>query len=327
MLIEFKKQRNWILFTIFATVLAGVGYAYYSQAVLKSGGIPSGSTLPGLAYGTAGFLLMLFCGLLGMRRRVRIWRLGRAKAWLNAHIWLGLLAFPLILCHSALLWGHQLTFWLMVLFVIVEVTGIIGVLLQQYIPTIMLQMVKNESTYEQIPEVIRKLKLDAAVLTSVCCGKIKTDKFDSAKLDEIDKRKAERLKPSKDADFARKYGAIAPANPDEEKAAVPLMNFFLEEVEPFLDPVYARTSKLAELRKSLAVFNHIQTLLPKKLHPALDEIQGLCEERRQLQIQIRLHWYLHSWEYIHIPLSYLLLALSAFHVIVATTGYSGVLNK
>lgn len=325
MLIEFKKQRNWIVFTILAAVAAIVSYCYFARKMLENGGtVPTGSTGPGLVYGTAGFLLMIFCGLLGARRAVRIWRLGRAKAWLNAHIWLGLLAFPLILCHSGFLMGHSLTLWLMILFIIVEITGIIGVMLQQYIPTIMLQMVKNESTFEQIPEVIQKLKMDAAVITACCCGKI-SGKLSTAQVEEIEKKKAEKLK--KDTDFKEKYGKVAPATPDEEKKSLPLMNFYLEEVEPFLSPKYNRDSKLAEQRKAAAVFTHVQTLLPQKLHLALDEIQGLCEERRQLQMQTRLHWYLHSWEYIHIPLSYLLLALSAFHVVIATFGYSGVLNK
>jgi len=268
--------------------------------------------------------MMIFCGLLGARRAVRIWRLGRARVWLNAHIWLGLLAFPLILCHSGFLFGHKLTFWLMVLFVIVELTGILGVILQQYIPSIMLQMVKNESTYEQIPEVIQKLKIDAAVITSCCAGKI-TGTLSPAQQEEVEKKKAEKLK--KDNDFKEKYSKVAPNTPEEIEAAQPLMTFFLEQVEPFLSPSYKKDSKLAELRKAMAVFNHIKTLLPQKLHLALEEIQGLCEERRQLQMQVRLHMYLHCWEYVHIPLSYLLLALSAFHVVIATFGYSGVMNK
>ncbi len=325
MLIEFKKQRNWIVFTILATIASLVSYSYYADEMLKHGGKgPTGSTGPGLAYGIVGFAMMIFCGLLGARRAVRIWRLGRAKDWLNAHVWLGLLAFPLILCHSGFLMGHELTFWLMVLFIIVELTGILGVVLQQYIPKIMLQMVKNESTFEQIPEVIQKLKIDAAVITACCCGNV-GGKLNAAQQEEIEKKKAEKLK--KDTEFKEKYAKMAPASADEEKAAIPLMNFFLDEVEPFLDPIYKSDSKLAELRKAAAVFNHVQTLLPQRLHLALTEIQGLCEERRQLQIQTRLHLYLHAWEYVHIPLSYLLLALSAFHVVIATFGYSGVLNK
>jgi len=320
-LIEFKKQKNWIVFTIAATILSFVSYHFYEQASLKNGGTgPSGSTIPGLLYGTVGFLMMVFCGLLGARRAVRVWKLGRAKVWLNAHIWLGLLAFPLIVCHSAFHMGHKLTLWLMLLFIVVELTGILGVILQQYIPKIMLQAVKNESTYEQIPEVIGKLKIDAAIITSCCAGKV-TGNLTATQQDDVERKKAEKLK--KDADFKDKYTPIIGTSPEDFKAAQPLMTFFNEQVEPFLDPVFQKDAKLAELRKATAVFNHIKTLLPQKLHVALEELQSLCDERRQLQVQVRLHRILHFWEYFHIPLSYLLLALSAFHVFIATFDYSG----
>src|SRR5437762_976014 len=124
------------------TAVAGGYYVYYAREAMRNGGKPSGSTLTGLVYGTVGFGLMLFCGLLGVRRKVRTWRLGRAQAWLKAHIWLGLLAFPIVLFHSGLLFGNRLTLWLMILFVIVLVSGIVGVFLQNVIPRDMLEFVK-----------------------------------------------------------------------------------------------------------------------------------------------------------------------------------------
>jgi hypothetical protein len=324
-LIEMRTHKKWIIITLLALAVAGGYYYHYSGEMFKNGGTgPSGSTTTGLIYGGVGFLLMLFCGLLGVRRYVRVWKIGRARDWLIAHIWLGLLAFPLIFFHSGLLWGHHLTFVLMILFTIVLVTGILGVVLQQFIPSIMLEMVKNESTFEQIPFVIQKLKFEAAVLTSCFCGSV-PGKFSPAVLTDIDKEKSKRLK---DKDFKRKYGEVkAELSPEQVKGAQPLANFFQEEVEPFLDPKYLKTSKLAELQKAKAVFAHVQTLLPAHLHEPLEEIRGLCEERRQLEVQSRLHVYLHAWEYVHIPLSYLLLALSFFHVIIATISYSGVTQK
>ena len=47
---------------------------------------------------------------------------------------------------------------------------------------------------------------------------------------------------------------------------------------------------------------------------ALDEI---CEEREQLNRQAKLHYWLHGWLFVHVPLSYALLALSAIHAVIA----------
>ncbi|PYN69484.1 MAG: hypothetical protein DMD90_02765, partial [Candidatus Rokuibacteriota bacterium] len=73
-------------------------------------------------------------GLLGARRKVPTWRLGRATTWMKGHLWLGLLSYLLILYHSGLAWGGTLTLVLMLLFTIVIASGIYGVLLQQFMP-------------------------------------------------------------------------------------------------------------------------------------------------------------------------------------------------
>src|SRR4051812_21945033 len=102
---------------------------------------PGGGTYTGLAYGILGFIIMTFCGLLGVRRSVRVWRLGRAETWLKAHIWLGLLTFPVILFHSGMRFGHQLSLWTMLVFLGVLISGIIGVIFQNILPRTMLRHV------------------------------------------------------------------------------------------------------------------------------------------------------------------------------------------
>ena len=63
-------------------------------------GGPRGGSAIGLTFGIAGYALMLFAGLLGARKKVPIWRLGRAQTWMRGHFWLGLLSLPLILFHG-----------------------------------------------------------------------------------------------------------------------------------------------------------------------------------------------------------------------------------
>ncbi len=43
--------------------------------------------------------MMLFAGLLGARKKVPLWRIGRAKVWMRGHLWLGVLSLPMILYH------------------------------------------------------------------------------------------------------------------------------------------------------------------------------------------------------------------------------------
>ena len=52
---------------------------------------------------------MIFAALLGARKRVPVWRLGRAQAWMRGHLWLGLLSLPIILFHGAFHFGGAMT--------------------------------------------------------------------------------------------------------------------------------------------------------------------------------------------------------------------------
>ena len=70
--------------------------------------------------GILGSLIMLFEFCCGRRKKVRAWRIGSARAWMRAHIWLGLLTVPLIVLHSGFSLGGQLSTLLMILFGIVD---------------------------------------------------------------------------------------------------------------------------------------------------------------------------------------------------------------
>ena len=96
MLID-RTHRGWIVGCLIALLIATAIYIPYARASLHG---PTGGSVLGLTYGILGFALMIFAGLLGARRKVPMWRLGRAATWMRGHIWLGLLSFPLILFHG-----------------------------------------------------------------------------------------------------------------------------------------------------------------------------------------------------------------------------------
>src|SRR5271167_3738841 len=92
-----RTHRPWVLSTVALAMIGTVVYVFY--AVETPGGPRGGSAL-GLTFGIAGYALMLYAGLLGARKRVPTWRIGRAKTWMRGHLWLGLLSLLLILFHA-----------------------------------------------------------------------------------------------------------------------------------------------------------------------------------------------------------------------------------
>ncbi len=49
----------------------------------------------------------------------------------------------------------------------------------------------------------------------------------------------------------------------------------------------------------------------------LDDLESICEEQRQLNLQTRLYHWLHAWLLVHVPLSIALLVLGGVHAVVA----------
>ncbi len=145
-----RTHRPWMVATIVAFLAATIVYVAYA---LRIPGGPRGGTPFGLAFGIAGYAVMLFEGLLGARKKLPVWRLGRAQTWMRGHLWLGLLTLPLITFHAGFAYRGPLTALLMVLLVIVVTSGILGAVLQHYLPHMITTRVPMETIYEEIPHV------------------------------------------------------------------------------------------------------------------------------------------------------------------------------
>jgi hypothetical protein len=153
-----------------AVTLAALGWSLGHW--FGSSRFPGGSSLPGLVFGVAAGVIIVFECLLWPRkwRRVRALRIGRTQTWLRAHIWLGLLSVPLVLLHSGFTWGGPLSTVLAVVFGIVICSGIFGLVMQQILPRQMLESTPAETIYSQIDYVSRQFAADAQRLVLAACG-------------------------------------------------------------------------------------------------------------------------------------------------------------
>src|SRR5256714_7394813 len=123
-----------------------------------------GGTPLGLIFGTLALSIFVFAALLGVRKKIVLWRIGTLQRWLRAHIWMTLLTIPLVFLHSGFRLGGPMTTLIIVLYVIVMVSGIYGLVLQHYMPTVMMERLPAESVYEQIPHIRAQLVAAATKL-------------------------------------------------------------------------------------------------------------------------------------------------------------------
>src|SRR5690349_6991401 len=126
----------------------------------------------GLLFGTTGFGFMIFAALLGARKRVPTWRIGRAQNWMRGHLWLGLLSLPAILFHGGFHFGGTLTSVLMWLLIVTVVSGLFGAVLQHYVPRVMTTDVKLETIYDEIGTVKTLLREEADRSVEGICGSL-----------------------------------------------------------------------------------------------------------------------------------------------------------
>jgi hypothetical protein len=158
-----RTHRGWMYATAALFLASAALYAWYAAS---TPGGPRGGTAIGLAFGISGYALMLFAGLLGVRKKVPVWRIGRTSTWMRGHLWLGLLSLPLILFHAGFAWRGPLTAFLMLLMFIVILSGITGAALQHYVPSMITAEVPLETIYEEIPHIRQQLRDEADELVA-----------------------------------------------------------------------------------------------------------------------------------------------------------------
>src|SRR5437879_764902 len=131
-------HKPWAIGTAGTLGVSLIAYIIYARSAVNG---PRGDSVMGLIFGSFGFGMMLFATLLSLRKKFPVWRIGRAQTWMRGHLWLGLLSYPIILFHGGFSWGGPLTSALMWIFTMVIVSGLIGAVLQHFMPRLITQRV------------------------------------------------------------------------------------------------------------------------------------------------------------------------------------------
>lgn len=305
MLLYDARQIKWLAIFLIGSALAVALYLWLNSQTPD--GLTGGSRV-GLLYGIAGGVLIVFAWLLSALRFLPSWWwIGSRAFWLKGHVWLGILSFILILCHSGGRLGGTLEKALYAVFILTLLTGLFGLGLQQVLPGLITKRVPCEVPYEQIPHICKKMTDRADQLLAGMA---------SMKLPDAARTHCEAFA----REILRPFLAWQNARP-----IVRARGLFANYIKrPFLAWRPCPASALDVPDRASDIFEKLRALPGVKsasgdsgVEIMLCEFETLATERRQLARQESLQLWLHGWLYLHIPLSAAMLALGVAHVVLS----------
>jgi hypothetical protein len=267
---------------------------------------------------------------------------------LRWHIWLGLLVIPFGLMHSGL-WPRQglsgiahqpaLPAWLYALMLGVVASGVHGLIVQQFLPRLIRDTLANETASAEVRPLHDELLAEADLLVWVALGPAADGTPDGSRQDGgLPQVLAARLRRGAgrgalDLLPELREGQLPLALSDAQRNDAALVRrIYREAIRPHLAAgarwcgPFARPAVSAELFGLWKVGWRTGAVpapdAGQSAHPRaaalFTALERLCDRRRQLALQGRLHWWLSGWLVAHYGLSVALLGLLAWHVLTAT---------
>ncbi|HEY7115786.1 MAG TPA: hypothetical protein VH475_04315 [Tepidisphaeraceae bacterium] len=315
MLIDRQSLRDSAAWIVIALVtLLGSTLAYIIYAARAPAG-PSGGSVPGLVFAGVGTLIILFAWALTIRRWRRSARIGRAYTWLQGHVYLSIISYPIILYHAGFRLGGPLTTALMGAFTLCYVSGVLLLLVQQVVPRLMVSEVPLETIYDQIDHVARQ-NLAAADQLIEAHAVVAATVPDLGE-DEFQATAAASRAPTAPAELRAFYDTrvrpylAAGMRPATRSKRVGVLAWWIAAAR---DALMLRRGQPAPVSRE--DFAAARAKLPG-LRTVLDTLESFTEQRRQFALQRRLHHLLHAWLLIHVPTAWIMIVLLPLHAVMS----------
>jgi hypothetical protein len=147
---------------------------FFLAAYLFVGALSPWSPKRGLGLVAGILAALLFVFEMGYPlRRPRARPFGKAKRWLQLHIYLGVIAFLGVLIHCDFSLPHGGMGWaLLLLSAWTSLTGLVGVWLQKWVPSVLSDGLRVEALYERIPNLVERLTGEADALVGAATNDV-----------------------------------------------------------------------------------------------------------------------------------------------------------
>jgi hypothetical protein len=318
-----KLHGRWLAGTAVAAVIA-LGWTLW--AARPMGRWPGGGSLPGLTLGALAAAIFVF-ELALVAKKTKLFRTARwtlsAQTWMKAHIWLGLLTMPLVFLHSGGRMGGMLTVALLLVYGAVIASGLWGVLVQNVLPRLLLETAPAETVFSQIDRVSRQYAEEARRLVLLACGDEEGQRVQEPMVAEAAGAASHSTAASHIHGAPRQVGSQVKRSPHpagelaRPTPSAAVQNALAHDIGPFLETGAGESGSLGSRQRNGWYFEDLRLRVPTELRTLVGQLEELCERRRQLDLQRRIHFWLHNWLWLHLPLSIALIVLLVGHVVFA----------
>lgn len=283
-----KSRYLWISVALLAGSLAA--YIWHDP-----GGLPNGGTWLGYTLGTIGALLIVWLMFFGIRKRRYLNNVGTLRGWLSAHIYLGTCLILIVLLHAGFQLGWNIHTLAFVLMLIVIFSGFFGVYVYLRYPNLMTRN-RESATREAMLEEVNEIDLNALALADGIDPKIHAVVLRSIENTKLGGGVWTQLRARDGSDLALDslHKAIAAREKKQDMKTTEMPTMFA-----MVDFLAGRaTDKQGDAMRKL-----IDLISRKK---------GLATKvARDMQYQAMME----IWLYIHVPLSFALLAALIAHIV------------
>ncbi len=285
-LFAYKKQR-YLRIAVVAVLLAATAYSLNDPYEPPNGGTWLGYTL-----GTVGALLIVWLMLFGIRKRSYFSTSGSVQGWLSAHVYLGTSLLVIVSLHAGMQFGWNVHTLAYVLMIMVVVSGLFGIYVYAKYPE-KLSHNRSGQTREQllreVAEMDRRCQRLAAGLSAdiselISSGANRTIVGGNTFAQLSGRDRSGIIVPSGDSQSGHKLSRNT-----NQKTAI---DWLADHVSRTTEPQTAE-----KIRELITLLGNKSTAL------------------RQLRADIRIQGLLEAWLYVHVPLSFALLAALTVHII------------
>jgi hypothetical protein len=293
-ILQYRRGR----YVWWAFALGALSIALYSTQGARQK--PGGGTWQGYVLGSAGVALILWLAMLGVRRRSYRWNVGSVQGWTSAHVWLGLTLVLVATLHCAGRFGwnvHTLAYALMCAVIISGVFGVYVYLSSPRQVSVNSDGRSRAALFAELYELDKKGRelarsCDPAVNLAVKTS-IERTTIGGGVLDQLLGLDHSRFVRSGDAagrsDESGKSGSSFVVDNADQQAVI-------ADVARRV-PQAARRTEAASLQALIVLLCRRQAVL------------------RRIRRDIRLYAWMRLWLYVHVPLTFALLAALVAHIL------------